>query len=53
VLVFEVACEAVVPSRRHKAGVTVRAPRLVRWRRESRAAEAATLAALRELVEIE
>jgi hypothetical protein len=52
-LVFEVACEAVVTSRRHKAGVTVRGPRLVRWRRESRAEDAATLATLRELVEAE
>ena len=50
-LVFEVGCEAVLPSGRHKAGFTLRAPRVLRWRREARPEQAVALAALRALVE--
>ena len=46
-LVFELAFEGAAPSGRHKAGVTLRAPRLVRWLRGRGAAGAATLAELR------
>jgi hypothetical protein len=50
-LVFEVGCEAVLPSSRHKAGLTVRGARLVRWRRDLAAADGTALAALRERLE--
>jgi hypothetical protein len=45
-LVFEVAFEGVETSGRHKAGLVLRAPRLVRWLRDRAPAEAASLAAL-------
>jgi DNA ligase-1 len=48
-LVFEVAFEALQPSSRHRSGVAVRFPRIVRWRRDKPAAEADTLDALRAL----
>lgn len=49
-LVFELAFEAVSESRRHKAGLALQAPRVLRWRRERRAEEAGTLEALRRLL---
>jgi hypothetical protein len=49
-LVFELACTGVLPSARHKAGLTLREARLVAWRRERTAGEAATLESLRELL---
>ncbi len=49
VQVFELAFEAVQPSRRHKSGVAVRFPRIVRWRRDKTAAEADSLESLRDL----
>lgn len=49
-LVFELAFEGVSESRRHKAGLALQAPRVLRWRRERRAEEAGTLEALRRLL---
>jgi DNA ligase-1 len=51
-LVFEIAFEAIWPSKRHRAGVAVRFPRIVRWRRDKSAREADTLEVLRSLGKI-
>jgi DNA ligase-1 len=44
--VFELGFEGIAPSKRHKSGVAVRFPRMLRWRRDKPAAEADTLDAL-------
>lgn len=44
--VFELAFEGVNISKRHKSGVAVRFPRIVRWRQDKPAAEADVLATL-------
>lgn len=46
-LVFELVFEAVVPSQRHKSSLELRAPRLLRWRRDIIPAQATTLDTLR------
>ena len=48
-LVFELAFEAVQESTRHKSGIAVRFPRMNRWRRDKKSAEADTLESLRAL----
>lgn len=48
-LVFEIAFEAVNRSSRHKSGVAVRFPRIVRWREDKTSAEADHLSALHAL----
>jgi DNA ligase-1 len=48
--VFELGFEGIAPSTRHKSGVAVRFPRILRWRRDKRAAEADTLATLERLL---
>lgn len=48
-LVFEIAFEAIQASSRHRSGVAVRFPRIVRWRRDKPAAEADTLDTLKAL----
>lgn len=45
-LVFELAFEGVQRSSRHKSGIVVRFPRVVRWRRDKRPAEADSLATI-------
>lgn len=45
-LVFEIAFEGIQASTRHKSGIAVRFPRIVRWRHDKPAAEADTLADL-------
>lgn len=47
--VFEIGFEGVHPSTRHKSGLAVRFPRILRWREDKNAAEADELAALRRL----
>jgi DNA ligase-1 len=42
-LVFELAFERIQRSQRHKSGLAVRFPRIVRWRRDKTAADADTL----------
>jgi DNA ligase-1 len=48
--VFELGFEGVAASRRHRSGVAVRFPRMLRWRRDKPVAEADTLDALRALL---
>ncbi len=49
--VFELAFEAIAASGRHKSGIAVRFPRILRWRRDKPAAEADRLEDLRALLE--
>jgi len=49
-LVFEIAFEGLRESPRHKSGLALRFPRMVRWRRDKPAAEAGTLEDLRKLL---
>ncbi|HSG88734.1 MAG TPA: ATP-dependent DNA ligase [Pseudomonadales bacterium] len=50
-LVFELAFEGIHASKRHKSGVAVRFPRIVRWRRDKTVADADRLEDLRRLIE--
>lgn len=50
-LVFELAFEGVQPSPRHRSGVAVRFPRILRWRTDKPAAEADTLETIRGMME--
>ena len=47
--VFELGFEAVNPSTRHKSGIAVRFPRILRWRHDKPAAEADRIETLRAL----
>ncbi len=49
-LVFELAFEGLNRSTRHKAGIAVRFPRIVRWRTDKTAADADSLQTLRDLL---
>ncbi len=49
-LVFELGFEGLSLSKRHKSGVAVRFPRMLRWRRDKPVAEADTLDNLRALL---
>ncbi|HJO36178.1 MAG TPA: cisplatin damage response ATP-dependent DNA ligase, partial [Gammaproteobacteria bacterium] len=49
-LVFELAFEGLAPSRRHKSGIAVRFPRILRWRRDLDAQDADRLADIRQLI---
>jgi DNA ligase 1 len=42
-MVFEIGFEAIAPSTRHKAGVAVRFPRMLRIRDDKKVSEADTL----------
>lgn len=48
--VFELGFEAIAPSSRHRSGIAVRFPRMLRWRRDKTAAEADTLEQVRALI---
>jgi DNA ligase 1 len=48
--VFEVGFEGIQRSPRHKSGIAVRFPRILRWRTDKRAAEADTLATVQALI---
>jgi DNA ligase-1 len=52
-LVFELAFEGIQRSTRHKSGIAVRFPRILRWREDKPAAEADSLATLRGLLPTE
>jgi DNA ligase-1 len=49
-MVFEVAFEGIQLSSRHKAGLALRFPRIVRWRRDKRPDEADSIEMLQKLV---
>lgn len=51
-LVFELGFEGVQASTRHKSGLAVRFPRILKWREDKQAAEADGLEALRQLAQI-
>lgn len=51
-LVFELAFEGINLSTRHKSGVAVRFPRIVRWRRDKKPQDADSLEMLKKLVAI-
>lgn len=42
-LVFEIGFEGIAPSSRHKSGISLRFPRMLRWRHDKKASEANTL----------
>ena len=48
--VFELAFEGIQPSTRHKSGVAVRFPRMLRWRTDKRPEEADSLDTVRALL---
>lgn len=50
VQVFELGFEAIAASSRHKSGIAVRFPRMLRWRTDKPAAEADTLQALKAMM---
>ncbi|HET6227477.1 MAG TPA: ATP-dependent DNA ligase [Bacteroidia bacterium] len=50
-LVFEIAFEGIQPSPRHKSGIALRFPRIVRWRKDKNAKEANTKNDLLQLIE--
>ncbi len=49
-LVFELAFEGIQLSTRHKSGIAVRFPRILRWRSDKKPEEADTLATIRALL---
>ena len=49
--VFELGFEAIARSTRHRSGVAVRFPRMLRWRKDKPASEADTLDSLHTLLE--
>lgn len=51
-LVFEIAFEGIQASSRHKSGVAVRFPRILRWRHDKKPAEADTLEQLQHLLKV-
>jgi len=50
-LVFEIAFEGISWSKRHKAGVALRFPRIARWRRDKDVSEIDDLSTLKELID--
>lgn len=51
-LVFEIAFEGIQHSKRHKSGVALRFPRMLRWRQDKKAEEANTLEELQALLDV-
>ena len=49
-LVFEIAFEGIQKSSRHKSGLAVRFPRISRWRRDKKIADADTIETLNALL---
>jgi DNA ligase-1 len=49
--VFELGFEGIQASTRHKSGIAVRFPRILRWRKDKSSADADTMATLRSLLE--
>jgi DNA ligase-1 len=51
-LVFEIGFEGIAASKRHKSGVAVRFPRMLRWRKDKPVAEINTLVDLQAMLDI-
>jgi len=51
-LVFEIGFEGIAKSNRHKSGIALRFPRMLKWRTDKDASEINTLADLQKLLEI-
>lgn len=51
-LVFEIAFEGIQESPRHKSGIALRFPRILRWRKDKKANEANTLDDLKALLNL-
>jgi DNA ligase 1 len=51
-LVFEIAFEGIQESPRHKSGIALRFPRILRWRKDKKANEANSLDDLKELLNL-
>lgn len=51
-LVFEIGFEGINESSRHKSGIAVRFPRILRWRKDKKAAEADTLENLKGILDV-
>jgi DNA ligase 1 len=51
-LVFELGFEGIQASPRHKSGIAVRFPRILRWREDKSIADANNLASLQELLQV-
>lgn len=51
-LVFEIGFEGIQESPRHKSGIALRFPRMIRWRRDKPVDEIDTLEGLREMLRI-
>ena len=49
-LVFELGFEGIALSKRHKSGIAVRFPRMLRWRQDKRVEDADSLATLQDLL---
>ncbi|MCE0461602.1 MULTISPECIES: ATP-dependent DNA ligase [Pseudomonas] len=49
-LVFELGFEGIALSKRHKSGIAVRFPRMLRWRQDKTVEDADTLATLQDLL---
>ena len=49
-LIFEIAFEGIGFSSRHKSGVALRFPRIVRWRRDKTVAEIDELKEIKKLI---
>ena len=52
VQVFELGFEAIARSTRHRSGIAVRFPRMLRWRTDKKAEEADTLETVQKLLEL-
>jgi DNA ligase 1 len=50
-LVFEIGFEGIQASKRHKSGIALRFPRMLRWRKDKPASEAGTLEELKRFLE--
>ena len=50
-LVFEIAFEGIQRSPRHKSGIALRFPRMLRWRRDKPASEIDTIETLRAFLD--
>ena len=49
-LVFEIGFEGIQKSPRHKSGIALRFPRILRWRKDKKAEEADTVESLKALL---